>query len=92
MNMPMNITISGVTDTALRECVGRITRSPLFREVSISEDLGGTHKIEMNISGKNVQKNLPSVFITDNYIKIESAVDDFYIFIRRSDYYSISVL
>lgn len=92
MNMPMNITISGVTDTALLECIGRITRSPLFKEVNVTSDLGETHRIEMNISGKDVENNLPSVFVTDHYIKIESAVDDFYIFIRRSEYYSVTVL
>lgn len=92
MNMRMTIIISGVTDTALCESVGRIRRSPLFKEVNITEDLGETHRVEMSISGKDVENNLPTVFVTDHYIKIESAIDDFYIFIRRSEYYSISVL
>lgn len=88
----MNISITGLTEIALRENIGRITRSPLFREVNVTNDTGGTKRLEMDISSMYVANYEPSVFVTDNYIKIESAIDDFYIVVNRYDYYSIEIL
>lgn len=90
--MNMNITITGMTEKALRDNIRRVSRSPLFREVNISNDIADTKRLEMNISSMGVVNYQPSVFVTDDYIKIESTIDDFYIFVNRHDYYSIEIL
>lgn len=90
----MVIRFIGMSDEAMEHLpYKKLCSSPLIETFHISDDeISGLREVTLTINDKIEQKYHPIITVGTEWIKFESGIDDFAIYVNINHYYKISII